>query len=243
MLILFASAPAMGETPFAEVVVQNHRCLVAGPADLPPGAPVVLILHGLGTNANDLLSLCEELNLPPCRFVLPDAPLHLPGYDQGAYAWYDFQTNDRKQIEDSREYLFDVMDHFAKYPNGGAVLGEKKRARPIILVGFSEGGVLALEAGLNYKGEIAAIVSMSGYIPDPSATLTDAKAPFKTPILLIHGTKDGVVPVEGSRHATQLLKQKGYKPILKLFPMPHTITAESLGEASKFLQGVFAKKR
>jgi phospholipase/carboxylesterase len=216
---------------------------VAGPENLPPGAPVVLILHGLGTNANDLLPLCEELHLPPCRYVLPDAPLHLPGYDQGAYAWYDFQTNDRKQIEDSRDYLFKVMDSFAKDPNGGAALGGKEGARPLILVGFSEGGVMALEAGLNYKGEIAAIVSMSGYIPDPSATLTDAKAPFGTPILLIHGIKDGVVPVEGSRHATQLLKRKGYKPILRLFPMTHTITTESLGEASKFIQGVLAKYR
>ena len=102
-----------------------------------------------------------------------------------------------------------------------------------------------LEAGLNYKGKpfdgaqgsIAGIVSMSGYMPDPWSTLTKAEAPLDLPILLVHGTIDNVVPVDGSRHALESLKQTGYSSVdLKEFPMGHTITPESLGVVREFLK-------
>jgi phospholipase/carboxylesterase len=102
-------------------------------------------------------------------------------------------------------------------------------------MGFSQGGVMSLEAGINYKGKVAAIISMSGYMPDPWETLTKAQVPLDTPILLVHGTGDEVVPVEGSRKAVKALKDAGYNPILREFPMGHQITEESLGAVRDFL--------
>lgn len=222
----------------SEAQVQGHSCLVLDPPVIPPGAPAIIVLHGLGTNGDDLAPLCEELKLPACRFVLPDAPLHLPGYPPEAYAWYDFQAHDRKEIEKSREYLFKVMDRFSNDPNLRPGPDKPKAPTPLILMGFSQGGVMALEAGLNYKGKITGIVSMSGYIPDPWATLTRAEAPFETPILLVHGTEDQVVPAEGSRRAAEALKETGYAPVLKEFPMGHQISMESLETVSAFLRSI-----
>lgn len=221
----------------SEASVQGHSCLVLDPPVIPPGAPVIVTLHGLGTNGDDLVPFCEELKLPHCRFVLPDAPLSLPGYPEGAYAWYDFQAHDRKQIEASRDYLFKVLDRFSNDPNLRPAPGSPKEPIPVILMGFSQGGVMALEVGLNYKGKVSAVVSMSGYMPDPWATLTKAQAPFEMPILLVHGLEDTVVPPEGSRAAADALKQTGYSAVeLKEFQMPHTITPESIAETARFLQ-------
>lgn len=221
----------------SETQIQGHSCLVLDPPIIPSGAPVIVVLHGLGTNADDLAPLADELKLDGCRFVLPDAPLHLPGYPEGAYAWYDFQAHDRDQIVESRDYLFKVLDRFSNDPNLRPKPGEEKKPSPVVLMGFSQGGVMSLEAGLNYKGKVAGIVSMSGYMPDPWSTLTKAEAPLDLPILLVHGTIDNVVPVDGSRHALESLKQTGYSSVdLKEFPMGHTITPESLGVVREFLK-------
>ncbi len=251
----------------SETQIEKHNCLVLDPPVIPAGAPVIVTLHGMGTNADDLVPFCEQLQLPPCRFVLPDGPLRLPpGFPEDAYAWYDFrpalrlpaeaqglaapatekalvQAHDRKGIEKSRDYLFKVLDRFADDPNLRPPPGGEKKPRPLAIMGFSQGGVMSLEAGLNYPGRISAIVSMSGYMPDPWASLTKAQAPFETPILLVHGTQDQVVPVEGSRQATEALKQAGYHPVLKEFPMPHMITQESMEEVSKFLRQTLALDR
>ncbi len=214
---------------YTEIYIEEHRCILLGSPEMPPGTPIIITLHGLGTNADDLAPLCEELGFSGCRFILPDAPFQLPGYPPGAFAWYDFMSHHRAEIESSRDYLFKILDRFSNSQN------------PLILLGFSQGGVMALEAGLNYKGKITAIVSMSGYMPDPKATLKKPLVSKETPLLLIHGTEDPVVPVDGSREAVKALKEAGYQPVLKEFPMPHTITEESLEAVQEFLGGIIPK--
>lgn len=95
---------------------------------------------------------------------------------------------------------------------------------------------MSLEVGLLWKGKVAGICSMSGYMPNEWEILQKAEASFETPILLIHGSEDTVVPVEGSRKAFESLKNSGYQPTMETFEMDHTITEESMASAREFLK-------
>jgi phospholipase/carboxylesterase len=220
----------------SETTVHKHRVVVMDPPILKAATPVLVGLHGLGTNAEDFMDLAQMMDLGECRIVLPDAPLHLPGYPPGAYAWYDFETHERSGIEKSRDHLFKVFDRFMDDPNVRHLDGDPKTSPPLIVFGFSQGGVMTLESGLNYPGKIAALISMSGYMPDPSKTLADPKLPKDTPILVIHGTYDDVVPVQGSREAVKELEQAGYKPELREFEYAHQISEESLETVAYFIR-------
>lgn len=220
----------------SETTVGRHRVVVMDPPILKPATPVLVGLHGLGTNAEDFMDLAQMMDLGECRIVLPDAPLHLPGYPPGAYAWYDFETHERSGLEKSRDHLFRVFDRFTDDPNVRTLDGNPKTKPPLVVFGFSQGGVMTLEAGLNYPGKIAALVSMSGYMPDPSKTMAAPKLPKDTPILVIHGTYDEVVPVEGSRQAVRELEKAGYKPESREFEYAHQISEESLETVSSFIR-------
>jgi phospholipase/carboxylesterase len=72
-------------------------------------------------------------------------------------------------------------------------------------------------------------------MPNEWEILQKAEAPFETPILLLHGSEDPVVPVEGSRKTLEALKNAGYQPELRTFEMGHAISEESLDAAREFL--------
>ncbi len=238
--ILFIAAPALGETSFSEVYVQSHRCLVSEPADLPPGAPVVVILHGSKSSADAMIALADQLYIPPCRIVLPDGPLPL-GRFGGAHFWYGRFTHSRKDVEYSRDYLFDVMNHFSHDPSNSSGRAEPPKPRPVIIMGVSQGAVMALEAGLNYKGNIKAVVSLSGYIANPEKTLAHPSAPLNTPILLVHGTWDPIVQNEDTEGTLRALKRAGYHPVLREFQIGHVLTYGTTMAVTGFLQDVMSQ--
>jgi phospholipase/carboxylesterase len=237
-----------------EVIVQDHHCWVIEPPGLPPDAPVVFFLHGLGNKAESFKAECHNLHLPPSRFVIPDAPIPWDPLGHGwrkpvrqladhllprslnplGYAWYAFR-GDRESTIKSRDYLFDLMDRFSKDP---PVNGINPKPRPIIILGFSQGAVMALEAGLNYKGNIRAIVSLSGYIWDPAQTLNHPTIPLDTPILMLHGNKDTVVQEDLNQRTYNALKKAGFHPALKELSMGHEVTEEEWIKVSKFLNSI-----
>ena len=199
------------------------------------------MLHGFGTNGLELLHLCDELDIPPCLFVLPDAPLRVPHMASGAHAWYDRFTHNYQDMKKSRDYLFAVMDHFSKDLPNPIDPGTPAKPRPVIIMGFSQGAVMSLEAGLNYKGNIKAIVSMSGYIEYPSKTMAHPSAPAQTPILLVRGEWDPVIQEDDTQETMSVLKRAGYHPVLKEFRMGHQVTYATVMAVSMFLQSILDK--
>jgi len=247
LFFFLAAGFALAEGPYLTEYVEGHRCLVVAPRNLPPDAPVVLLLHGYGTNADEMLGISGEFQLPPCLIVLPDGPLPA-GRSPFTHAWYDRLTHSRKDIEHSRDYLCAVMDYFSKQfsaasdsdtPLESPVPAKPEgTGRPVVIMGFSQGAVMSLEAGVNYKGNIAAVVSMNGYMGEPEKTLAHPAASRKTPILLVHGTLDPIVQEEMTQATLQALRKAGYHPISKGFYIGHKMTAGTIQAVSEFLQSV-----
>ena len=209
--------------PIYEVIVDSHRCLVLEPAHLPENAALVLFIHGLDGSATNLVFLWPALHLPPSRVVCPDGRFRS---GEKGYGWY-YKEN-QSDILQSRDYLLKLVRRF----------GPK---RPVIFAGFSQGGVMSIVTGLHCPNKVLAIVSMSGYVPNPSENLMDLKAPISVPILMVHGQTDGVIPVPVARRGEKALKAQGYHPVFKTFPMGHTMTEESLDSVRDFLAEVLPK--
>ncbi len=247
LLLILPCFSRAGDT-YLTRYVRGHRCLVVAPKDLPSGAPVVLLLHGYGTNADEMLGISGEFQLPTCLLVLPDGPL-TAGRSPFTHAWYNRLTHSRKDIERSRDYLCAVMDYFSKQysissdaedPLEAPVETKPEKAgRPVVIMGFSQGAVMSLEAGLNYKGNIAAVVSMNGYMGEPEKTLAHPAASHKTPILVVHGTLDPIVQEEMTQATLQALRKAGYRPVSKGFQVGHKMTAGTLRAVSEFLLSTF----
>ncbi len=233
---------SLGQDSYQTEYVQGHRCLVVEPPDLSPEAPVILILHGYGTNADETLGISGEFQLPPCLLVLPDGPLPANHSDM-VHAWYDRITHSRVDIERSRDYLFAVMDYFSREYAAPGEEGPPTRPRPVVIMGFSQGAVMSLEAGVNYRGNIAAIVCMNGYLGDPAKTLAHPAAPLHTPILLVHGTLDPIVQEEMVQTTLEALRRAGYRPFSRGFPVGHVMTAATIRAVSDFLGEILYNPR
>lgn len=188
----------------------------------------MITLHGRGTTGEDLIPLADEIALPGIRWIFPDAPFPFPD-DFGGRMWYTSPPQGQSGILESRRLLFDLLDTL--------MTREGIPSDRIALIGFSQGAVMSLDVGLRYPQPLAAMIALSGYLASPEK-LTAEKSPasIKTPILLVHGTMDEVVPVDGSRKAHTVLVKEGYQPRLEEYPMGHQVIPEEIQLIGDFLK-------
>jgi phospholipase/carboxylesterase len=112
-------------------------------------------------------------------------------------------------------------------------------ARNILLVGFSQGGVLALHAGLRYPEQLAGIIALSAYLPTLNSLPTQrAPANNNTPIFMSHGIIDSVVAVEMGKAAYDGLKALGYPIEWHDYVMEHSVCIEEIEQIALFINTV-----
>lgn len=215
--------------------------------ELNPGtdtvAATVIVLHGLGADGTDFLPFGDEIDLSavgPVRWVLPRAPVR-PVTINGGYrmrAWYDILGTDLVRREDESG----LRESFAQVH----ALVEREIARGvpakrIVLAGFSQGCAITLGAGLRCAHRLAGLVGMSGYLPLADALAGERQAAnADVPVLLAHGTRDGVVPLARGVNSRVALEGLGYAVQWHEYPMEHSVCAEEVREVEAFLQRVLA---
>ncbi len=204
------------------------RYVVSVPSGKPDSAemPLLFVLHGRGADANDLAGIAPSIDGPGgFRFVFPNAPEPFepaPGFQFG-YTWFHGWPAEHNSILHSRNLLLRFIDEtLARYPTP-----EGK----VILSGFSQGGMMSLDAGFRTEKQLAGIVVMSG------ALYEEELPPFKPlPFLMVHGTQDDMIPVLAARRARRILEQHGIEPEYHEFPMGHYITPESIAVVAEFIK-------
>ncbi len=135
-----------------------------------------------------------------------------------------------------------LLDHYSKESmdeNGGGKALAKPR--PVIILGQSQGGIMAFETGMNYSGDLRAIVSVCGFIEYPEKTLAHPLPAKKTSILMLNGKMDPVVQSEDALATVQELKKRGYRPKLKFYEVGHVFTGGMKTKVWNFLRGMLGE--
>ena len=208
----------------------------------PEPAGTVIWLHGLGADGWDFVPIVRELPLPETlalRFVFPHAPERPVTINNGFVmrAWYDIAMNDIARLPDERgirESQAAVERLIARERDRGI-----ESAR-IVLAGFSQGGAIALQAGLRHADRLAGIAALSTYLALEESLDQEASAANRaTPIFMAHGTQDPIVPIALAEASAAALKRRGYEVEWEAWPMPHSVCAEEIQSLADFLARIY----
>jgi phospholipase/carboxylesterase len=198
----------------------------------------ILWLHGLGADGNDFAPIVPELvdrNWPALRFVFPHAPVQPVSINGGVpmRAWYDIFGFDARapQDEPGIRRAIEAVEALIAREHERGVPSER-----IVLAGFSQGGAIALAAGLRHAQPLAGIVALSTYLPI-AATLAHERsaANGRVPIFWGHGTADPVVVMQRGLDSRRLLEELGYTIDWHSYPMPHSVCAEEIADLRHWL--------
>jgi phospholipase/carboxylesterase len=194
--------------------------------------PLLLLLHGYGSNEEDLFSFASEL--PDEYYVISArAPYDLM---YGSYAWYaiNFDADENKfsdldQARSSRDLIIDFIDELLQTY---AIDAQK-----VTLVGFSQGSILSYAVALSHPEKVQRVVAMSGYLNLDMITENYAQNDFSNlKIFASHGTVDQVIPVAWARKTILSLENLKIDVTYKEYPVGHGVAPQNFFDFRNWLE-------
>lgn len=192
--------------------------------------PLLILLHGYGSNEQDLFSFAEEL---PDEFLIisAQAPYEM-GY--GGYAWYaiNFDTTNGKfsdlfQARESVKKIASFIDEIKiKY---------NTNTEKTFLLGFSQGAILSYATAFNYPNKVQFVIALSGYINEELLPEEVSKK-ITTDYYISHGTVDQVLPVEWARKAPKILNNFGLNNEYSEYPVGHGVAPQNFYNFKEWIE-------
>lgn len=228
LLTLLASAAVHAQTPLHTDLPLKYLAQ-ANPESV--NQPLVIFLHGYGSNEQDLFGIKDELPAQ-YNFLSVRAPMEM---EEGSYQWfrkkgegaYNGETDDLKA---SGQVLLDFISQAAK----------KYHTEPnkVFLVGFSQGAIMSYEVALRHPEAVGGIAALSGRIlPVLKSALKPDEKRQKLAIFIGHGTADKRLPFNDGTEADSLLQSLSLKPEFHAYPgVGHSISATEMQDLSAWLQ-------
>jgi len=193
--------------------------------------PLLLLLHGYGSNEEDLFSFSPEL--PEEYYVVSvRAPYDL---QYGSYAWYTInfdadenKFSDNEQAKKSRDLIANFIDELT---DNYAI-----DAQNVTLIGFSQGTILSYAVALSYPEKIKRVVALSGYLNLEIVIDNYKNNNFSNMKMFIsHGTVDQVIPVDWARKASPIFTDLGIENVYKEYPIGHGVAQQNFYDFKNWL--------
>jgi phospholipase/carboxylesterase len=194
--------------------------------------PLLLLLHGYGSNEADLFSFATEL--PDEYYIISArAPYDL---QYGSYAWYaiNFDADEKKfsdheQAKISRDLIAEFIEELIQtYPID---------SKNVTLVGFSQGSILSYAIALSHPEKVQRVVALSGYVSEPILEENYLNNDFSNlKIFHSHGTVDQVIPVEWARKTKPFLDKLGIVSTYKEYPIGHGVAPQNFYDFKNWLE-------
>ncbi len=208
----------------------------------------IIWMHGLGSDCWDFVPIVKEIDLPdnlPIRFIFPQAPSRPITINNGYVmpGWYDISMDelsgasrkaDEAGVRESQGFINDLIAR------------EISRGMPsdkIILAGFSQGGVIALQTALRHKEELGGVLALSTYLVlGDSLGAEKSLANANIPIFMAHGTQDAVIAPALAHASRDALKAARYQVEWHDYPMEHSVCAEEIADVTAWIAKQFQSR-
>ena len=210
----------------------NLHYLVQEPKTIKDQNPLLILLHGYGSNEEDLFSFAPEL--PDDSYVISvRAPYDLQPYGHAWYAiHFDADENkfsDNEQAKQSVELIASFIDEIVKQYTIDT--------ENVTLIGFSQGAILSYATALTYPEKISKVVALSGYFnQEILPEIIDTKAISHLKFFVSHGSVDQVIPVDWARKAKPALENLGLEVEYQEYPIGHGVSPKNFYDFKNWLQ-------
>ncbi len=206
--------------------------LIKEPREKKEKSPALIMLHGYGSDANDLFSFASELS-EELFIISAQAPFPLPPYGN---AWYAINfdsvqgkfSDDFQAIESRNKivrFIDEIVQNYPVDPDN------------ITLLGFSQGTILSYAVALSYPERIKNVIALSGYINIDILEKGYRNNDFsKLAIYASHGSQDQVIPVSWARKNPEILQSLGIEHTYSEFPVGHGVAPQNLMELKTWLK-------
>lgn len=201
----------------------------------------VVWLHGLGADGHDFEPIVPELvrrQWPAIRFVFPHAPQRAITINSGMRmrAWYDIygleltQKQDEVGITQSMDQITALLDR----ETGRGVPPQRQ-----FLIGFSQGGAIALTTAIRRQQPLAATIALSTYLPLQGKSATEITAiGQQIPIFMGHGIADPIVGYQLGVISRDWLQRHNFNVRWREYPMPHSVCPDEIRDIADFMQPI-----
>ena len=191
--------------------------------------PIIVLMHGFGASSKDLAPLASAIDSRGYIYAFPQAPIEMRmGLGGVGYAWAPISGEGIDQsINNSKNLIKKFLDELVKlYGNENTKL---------VLGGFSQGAMMALEVGLTLPDQICGLISCSGWIHSPQLDI-EPDPNNKQDIYLAHGSLDDIVPIQKSIEAMEKLSSMGYLTEFHEYDIAHEISQIEVSDISEWLK-------